>query len=419
MRTRKGSAEAARAAALAAWIGAACAPASTDARDEAPADATAPLRAHIAELERELAAARDEPASTGGEARCAELALEVERLQTELACEHERRVEREREWLRYQQALSRLAVAGSEDAPRFEPDLPREEIAAARAAAGSDPVAPDPARVARLERSEEIARSLRAMLAVEGVRGIDLLDAGALDVGWIGPVVFRLLDERGRLAGSLFAERLRLEASRAGRTLTIVLEEGYESRGGVRVPFAVADLAAAAGSSTEEPAPGARATRRIDLTDTDPMPWVSAMPELFGSAEIAGPLDDGVWDLARVAADLNRLLREDSASGYWRVKALGGVVGGVLREVHLEAFDAQGKIDRRVFADRMSLLPQARGILLLLEDGVHVRGETKSPFLEGRFRIFLPRASVEAWQRAKLPGLADPERSGESARESD
>jgi hypothetical protein len=91
------------------------------------------------------------------------------------------------------------------------------------------------------------------------------------------------------------------------------------------------------------------------------------------------------------------------------VKSLNGVLDGALREVHLEELDARGALQRRVFADVLRIVRQEKGFLLELSEGAQMRGEEKTPFLDGRFRIFLPRASHAEWGAAVLPGLAEPD----------
>ncbi len=346
------------------------------------------LRAELESARSALEAAAVQPAPSISDAALGEQLAE---LRAALAREHELRVEREREWLRYTRAIDALGGDALQQGPRFVALAPLEETEPEEAAAPA-PVAP-----VVLERSAALQRSLRALLAVEGVRGMDLLDAGQLGDGWIGPVVFRLLDGQGRLAGSLGAQRLRLAGSRTARTLTIVLEDGFESRGGVRTPF---EPSTADGESRE-----AFGVRRIEFDELDPLPWVQAAPELFGGVELAAPVDDGQWSLTWVRSSLNRLLRLDAARGYWRVKSLGGVFDGQLRDVQLEQFDVSGKLERRLFADRLALERRERGVALRLEGGALVRGDEKTPFLDGQYRIYLPRADLDEWNRAGLPGL--------------
>src|SRR4029078_9952877 len=78
-----------------------------------------------------------------------------------------------------------------------------------------------------------------------------------------------------------------------------------------------------------------------------------------------------------------------------------------LRDVALDQFDRDGRLLRRLFADRMSFLREAHGLQILLQDGTQVRGEQKAPFLEGRYRIFLPRDDRDAWSKEGVPGLAN------------
>jgi hypothetical protein len=364
---------------------------------DAPAQADAAQR--VAELEAEVARLRAQLGAAAPEANCAELESEVASLRTELGQLEERRVEREQQWQRYMDTLRSFELPAMP--VDFRADVPDQQ---------GPPVPPPVVVEDKLAvRSAEIARSLRTLLAIEGVRGIDLFEAGRLHDdpggGWIGPVVFRTLDERGRLAGSLCAERLRLEGSRAARSLTIVLEEGFESRSGERTQFPPDEAAKA----QMQPV----GVRRFVLSGIDPMQWVSAVPELFGNAQLDRPTDDGLWNSDYVRGTLNRLLRLDAAHGYWRIKTLGGVADGVLRDVHLEGFDKSGKLERRAFADRFSVVAQERGVMLLFEEGALERGDERAPFLDGRFRVFLPRADLAEWRKAGIPGLSPPPRASE------
>jgi hypothetical protein len=207
-------------------------------------------------------------------------------------------------------------------------------------------------------------------------------------------VVFRLVDGTGVLSGSLWAEGLRLEGSRAARTLTLVLEEGYETRRGERVEF-------------QRQGEAQPAVRRIVLPRVDPLPWIEALPELFGGMRLDEPIDDGRWNLTLVKGMLNGLLREDAVGGWYRMRALGGVKDGVLRGVHVEHLDREGRVERHLFADRLTVTAVERGIQLLFEDGAQMRGSEKAAFLEGRYRVFLPRAVVAEWRNAGIPGLVD------------
>lgn len=340
---------------------------------------------------------------------------EIARLRMELDAERTERIAREREWLDFTQSFARVAPESAAAVGSFSAHVPIVTAGSSQAGSPAD----DEADQAR-EQALEVRRTLRTMLALEEVRGLDLIEVERVEDGYCGPVLFRLLDDRGRLAGSLWAERLRLEGSRSGRTLALVLEDGYESHMGVRTAFnAQSDPRFHAGGASfaapvdNESIQGG--TRRITLTHVDPMPWVDRLPGLFGERDLERVEDDSLWNLDRVRLGANGLLAEDGAFGIWRIKSLGGVVDGVLRNVHLEFNDAQGRLERRVFADRLAIRVGSRGIELLLEDGAHMRGDRKAPFLDGRYRILLPRAKVEAWRAARLPGLVAHQLPGASA----
>lgn len=320
-------------------------------------------------------------APPGSEGRSLE--QEVARLERELEHERARRAERELAILEFSRVLAKLpgaeglglgSVAAAPAPPNPEEDARRSAAAAERA------------------RAQELGRALRVLMRLEGLRGLDLLEAGTLQPGppsAIGPVVFRCLDERGLLTGSLGAERLRLSASVSAHTLTLILEDGFESRGGERVPFE-------------------HGVRRITLSDVDPEPWIAECPELFGPAELARANDDGRWVLSELRRELNRLLALDPRLGWYRLHSLGGVLGSELRDVQLEQLAPDGRVERRLFADGLTLALEDGSLVLELRDGAFVRGQEKQPFQGGRHRIVLPGVPLEAWRASPLPGLSAP-----------
>ncbi|MCA8979960.1 MAG: hypothetical protein KDC14_08030, partial [Planctomycetes bacterium] len=210
--------------------------------------------------------------------------------------------------------------------------------------------------------------------------------------GAIGPVLLRSFDDRGRAIGTITADRLRLEGSRAGRTLTLVLEDGYTRRSGVRAPFPGAEDGVERGG-----------VMRVVIPDTDPDGWSRAVPELFREDHSIEVLDDGRWNIFLLRRELNARLDRGGLGGRYVLKDLAGVREGVLRDVALDELDENGALRRRLFADRLALRVDAAGVQLLLEDGVVVRGEQKLPFLDGRMRVFLPRADVAEWIDGSLP----------------
>jgi len=322
-------------------------------------------------------------------AREAQLVTEVEALRAELQQVEEARLEREREWLVWTRTMSKLAPEGVVDLPDFEVELSAEELETLSVEASP---LEQPRDEERLARSEEIERSLRTLLRLEWVDGLMLLEAGLLsDEGWTGPCVFRLIGANERAVGSVSAERLHLEGSVTGRTLTLVLQEGYERRAGDLLPF----------DGTEE---GKRrgGERRIVLVRTDPRPWMEAMPELFQEREPAPTLGTTGFTREELRRGVNRLLAEDAAGGRWRLEAFEGLGVSGLLEVDLVDLDEEGRARRHLFADHLRVERRESGVVLVLTDGVQMRGSRKTPFLDGRFRIFLPRALHVGWEEVGL-----------------
>lgn len=346
-----------------------------------PAQEAAPPATELEALQRRVEALELERDS---------LRERLEACRLELASNAQARFERERQWMEWTRAVAGLSgEALSASLPPFTAHLPQSQLA--------DPAAPQPpseAELARAREDESARIRLRALLALAGVRALDLLTLENYGAERTGPVLFRLIDDRGRLAGSLFAEGIRLEGSVAGRTLTLVLEDGYESHGGERVPFGSAD-------ESKGPPPW-----RLVLDDVDPRPWIDDLSPLFGEARPELPIDDGRWDLAWLTVKLNELLRRDVSAGWYRVRRVGGVLDGVLRDVHVELSSRSGALERRLFADRLTISTSAGGIVLAFEDGVFQVGSERTPFPGRVHRLFLPRTDVEDWLAACLPGLA-------------
>ncbi|MEO0652326.1 MAG: hypothetical protein AAFZ65_16760, partial [Planctomycetota bacterium] len=267
------------------------------------------------------------PALRAAQSRIAELEGRVAELTRELAESEDARIERERSFIDFQQRLAGLPDPMSvRDHVRAMLGLPPEEgTPEADAAAEQQLVAEeefeaalDEVRTAARERTQ----TLNTLLRAEGVWAIELLESGDLIEGadpddaaaveGTGPVVFRQIDGDGRLAGGITAAALRLEGSRAGRSLTIVLSEGTFREGGQVRPFA-------------------RGEHRIELEHVDPEPFMEALPELFRVADLERRIDDGLWTLSLVEGELNRLLAADTNGRRYRLAWLGGVLDGELR----------------------------------------------------------------------------------------
>ena len=318
-----------------------------------------------------------------------EHALLIGSLQAELARADEARLAREREWLTWTRAISELTPEGVENVPDFEVGLSAEEVGTLSPEA--TPLE-EPRDEERVVRSDEIERSLRTLLRLEWVDGITLLESGLLsDDGWTGPCVFRLINSEGRAIGSVSAERLYLEGSVTGRTLTLVLEEGYERRSGDLFPFEGTEVGKRRGGE-----------RRIVLVRTDPRPWMDALPELFREQAPGPTLSDTEKTYEELRRGVNQLLSEDAAGGRWRLEAFEGLDGSGLLGVDLVDLDVDGRTKRHLFADHLRVERRESGVVLVLNNGIQMRGGRKTPFLDGRFRIFLPQALHAAWEEAGM-----------------
>ncbi|MFT5052024.1 MAG: hypothetical protein ACI8QZ_003455 [Chlamydiales bacterium] len=325
----------------------------------------------------------------------AALSAEIRRLRGVLLAEREGRAEREVEWLEFTRAMASLDVEEAPPTPSFLAfDLPASTVADGASEASAEP---DPGA----ERALVILRDLSALLLGEHVMDMDILEIGRVADGATGPVVVRLLDDRGRPTGILACERLRLECSRAARSVTLVFEDGYERYGDQVLTFGVPDaLVDAAADATSVRRAG---VRRIELPHVDPKPWIDRLPELFDPEDVAALPDDGRWDRELVRGELNRLLDASARGGRWRLRELGGVVGEALRVVHLVQLDPEGRTIQRIFADELRIEAEGSGILLMMRDGVSEREGRRAPFLDGRYRIFLPAAPMADWGAARLP----------------
>jgi len=307
------------------------------------------------------------------EAENAQLKAELDKLRAELAWVSEQRyVER----LNHQRWVEAVATLKPDSVKLVLPvgltgTAPEEE---------AEEAAPDPSLV----RAGEMVISLRNLFKSEGLYAYDLLEGGRFADGKLGPVVFRLLDDRGRLAGSLAADSMTFEAGRTGRSVTLVLSRGEERRAGLATPFS---------------------ERRLPLTGVDPRPWIARVPELFPAADLGVELDDGKWDHAALRGRMNELMALDVAAGYLRFENLEGVSGKLMFGVDFAELDADGRVRRHLFADTMEIGTLDRGIVLQLFGCLAIKGGTKTPFPGGVHRVFLPRADQAAWRAAKLPGL--------------
>ena len=95
-------------------------------------------------------------------------------------------------------------------------------------------------------------------------------------------------------------------------------------------------------------------------------------------------------------------LAEDAAGGRWRLEDFDALGDSGLSGVDLVDFDLEGRTRRHLFADHLRVERRESGVVLVLTDGIQMRGGRKTPFLAGRFRIFLPQAKHSSWEEVGL-----------------
>ncbi len=330
----------------------------------------------------------------------------IQSLELELAQERALRIEREQEWMAFTQLLSMLPEERRPEVPGFlsgkaEPE-PDEQAA--------QPTEEELREQRALRRAQQIKTNLRAFLRAEGIRSLDLLEVGMLHDGGVGPIVARQLDASGRFLATLVADRLRLEKSSSGFTLTLVLERGYERRAGQTWPFPEPGKVSTRANG-EPGAPNSNAAEvragilRIPLTGVRPEPWIEAMPELFSVRDRDRQLDDGDTNLIRLKFQLNGLLESREQGARWRLVSLGGVVGTEWRDIHFAELDLQGRVLRRLFADGAELRLEGNNAIFEMRAGAQERAGKRSPFLAGRYTLVLPGIDPLSWKQTALPGI--------------
>lgn len=347
----------------------------------APGDEVGRLRAETADLRAQLTKER---------AKVRRLTAELNQLGDRWATRELDLIRLQREWAAWQEGgviseglRALLGLPPSEAEASDESPQQKQE----------DEPDPDVARAA------ELRLSLETLLRLEGVGSLNPFNLGRVlrtetgDPNGVGPVLMRMFDAQHRPAGVIAAERLTLEASRTGHTLTLVFEQGTHSRNGTRLPFH-------------------NGVHRTTLRHVDPTPFFERTPELFAGGAPPKSKDDGLWSHAKLSFELNRLLAADASADRYRLEYFDGISGTDWIDVELSVRDGEGRGLRRLFADRMRITIPAgegqSGVRIELTDGVSIRGDEQIPFLDGRLRLLLPRADLGQWRGAQLPGLSEP-----------
>ena len=277
-------------------------------------------------------AATQDPAAW--EARERALLLRIQELEQALAQEQALRLQREQEWLQFTQLLQLVPEEKRPPLPGFLGGAEAPEAEPAEAELARKPTAERRQAEARRQRAQAIRSTLRAYLRAEGQHSLDLLEVGDLHEDGVGPIVARQLDAQGRFVSTLVADRLRLEKSDSGYTLTLVFERGYERRAGKTWPFPSgpgAKPSTPLDDSQREALEREGSLRmgawRLPLPGVDPAPWIKAMPELFSQEDREARVDDGRHNLIHLRYVLNGLLDDYGQGARWKLVRLGGIVG--------------------------------------------------------------------------------------------
>ena len=331
------------------------------------------------------------------QAQVEDLRSRLVQAESALQAETERRLAREKEWLEYTSGIAKMESL-AQGLPKFAVD-PAVQPKPEPSTSETDKPEPDKPETNAVPPSQAdvtaVTRRLRTLLSAEQVAGVDVMELGNVQADHVGPVVLRILDANGRLLSVLAADRLRLECSRAGRSVTLVLEHGYERRNGEKLAFT--------GGAVD--ADGRGGVRTIVIPDCDPRPWLEGLPFLFRPEALEPVPHDGSISVESLRAALNVKLREDQLIGHWRVDGIGGVQRSVLYEVAFSQLDEKGNIVRTLVADKATFAALSKGVEVLLEGGAQVKVDSTVPFLDGRYRLVLPRADAEAWRAARIPLL--------------
>ncbi len=233
-------------------------------------------------------------------------------------------------------------------------------------------------------------------------------------------VVLLEWNAEGQVAAVIRAARVEFELHRMTANLVLRFHEGYRTASGVRVPL---------------PAEGLR----LDLDGVNADAWISHFPELaetgaeLAAAPPAAPAtgaDAAARALPQPAAPpaqpeaarpgaprapavgvkeiqraLDGFLAKRGSFSYYRLNALGGVEGAVLKLVQINWHDNSGRLVKTIEADSMvvRLHEKNASVELELHNGAFLDNDVKHPFSDDVFRLHLPRQDLAAWRASGIP----------------
>ncbi len=202
----------------------------------------------------------------------------------------------------------------------------------------------------------------------------------------------------GLLAAAIRARRVEFELHRMTGNLVLRFFDGSRAAGGARVALPPEGL-------------------RLDLEEIGVKAWLEHFPELSdmgpepaaaaaapGPAELRQPAVPGS-SVRHVKDALDALISQRGSFHYYKLGALGGVDGTVLKLVQINWHDNAGRLVKTIEADVLTvrLHPKGNSVELELRNGAFLSEEGRSPFSSDLFRLYLPRQDLDAWRASGVP----------------
>jgi len=278
-----------------------------------------------------------------------------------------------------------------------------KQIAAqpAPAAAAAEPAAPPPQLQlpgADGATADPWVGVVNGLLAVDGHSNLRFQEATRVPgAARLEDVVLLEWGADGLLAGAIRAGRAEFELHRMTGNLVLRFFDGSRAAGGARVALPSEGL-------------------RIDLEQVAVDAWLEHFPELSDvkadpeSAAAAGPTDlrqpAVPGSSVRAVRDaLDALISRRGSFHYYKLGALGGVDGTVLKLVQINWHDNAGRLVKTIEADTLTvrLHPKGNSVELELRNGAFLSAEGRSPFSSDLFRLYLPKQDLDAWRASGVP----------------
>ena len=328
---------------------------------------------------------------------------------------------------------SRLALLGQVGRPAPAEAVPaaadpRDDAVPAEAEGGGRLAVPDGPDEPLLPGVADADRTwigvTNMLLRSDGFREVRLQQGTRLaEEAALQDVVWLEWGDDGVVEAAIEAARVDFHLHRMSGVLAIEFYDGWVAQGGVRTALP----------------PGGR---RADLVGVDVDAWLAHWPALAVGpagepssdaptepAAEAAAADAAAADAGADAADAEAAARQESVAEtapqfdaetvrlaldalmskkgtyrYYRMAQLGSVDGRVLRMVQVNWYRNDGTLVKTIEADSAEVVLHEPGTVeLLFKNGAFLEGPQRLPFSGDRFRLHLPRQSLDAWRTAGIP----------------